>query len=78
MQTPTILEPGKQFDEAVLKKSDPEEIVVTNGSSWKCPVYVRKLPPCRHECPSSEDIRGYLTRVAQSRSEEHTSELQSH
>ena len=66
MQTPTILEPGKQFDEAVLKKSDPEEIVVTNGASWKCPVYVRKLPPCRFECPSSEDIRGYLTHVAQS------------
>ena len=66
MQTPTILEPGKQFDEAVLKKSDPEEIVVTNGASWKCPVYVRKLPPCRFDCPSSEDIRGYLTHVAQS------------
>lgn len=66
MRTPTILEPGRQFDEAVLKKSDPEEIVVTNGASWKCPVYVRKLPPCRHECPSSEDIRGYLTYVAQS------------
>jgi NADPH-dependent glutamate synthase beta subunit-like oxidoreductase/Pyruvate/2-oxoacid:ferredoxin oxidoreductase delta subunit len=66
MLIPTILEPGKQFDEAVLKKPDPEEIVVTNGASWKCPVYVRRLPPCRHECPSSEDIRGYLTYVAQS------------
>lgn len=48
-----------------LKKFVAEEIVVTSGSSWKCPTYVRKLPPCRNECPSSEDIRGYLTKVAQ-------------
>lgn len=48
-----------------LNKAAPEEIVVTSGSSWKCPTYARKLPPCRSECPSSEDIRGYLTQVAQ-------------
>lgn len=48
-----------------LNKAVAEEIVVTSGSSWKCPTYVRKLPPCRNECPSSEDIRGYLTQVAQ-------------
>lgn len=48
-----------------LRKGDPEEMVVTSGSSWKCPTYVRKLPPCRNECPSSEDIRGYLTAIAQ-------------
>jgi len=48
-----------------LTKAHAEEIVVTSGSSWKCPTYIRKLPPCRHECPSSEDIRGYLTAIAQ-------------
>lgn len=48
-----------------LAKSEAEEIVVTGGASWKCPVYVRRLPPCRNECPSSEDIRGYLTSIAQ-------------
>jgi NADPH-dependent glutamate synthase beta subunit-like oxidoreductase len=37
---------------------------VTGGESWKCPVYVRKMAPCRAGCPSSEDIRGYLTVVA--------------
>ncbi len=47
-----------------LKKADAEDIVVTNGASWKCPTYVRKLPPCKFECPSSEDIRGYLTNIA--------------
>ena len=64
MVGPTILSEVEP-ENLVLKKADPEEIVVTNGSSWKCPVYVRKLPPCRMECPSKEDIRGYLTYVAQ-------------
>ena len=50
-----------------LGKYDADEIVVTNGTSWKCPTYVRKLPPCRFECPSSEDIRGYLTHIAQAK-----------
>jgi len=49
-----------------LKKPSPEEVVVVNGESWKCPVYVRRMPPCRSSCPTSEDIRGYLTVVAQS------------
>lgn len=48
-----------------LAKADAEDIVVVGGTSWKCPTYVRKLPPCRFECPSSEDIRGYLTQIAQ-------------
>jgi len=51
--------------EATLKNFDLEEVVVRNGRSWKCPVYVQRLPPCRGECPASEDIRGYLTTIAQ-------------
>ncbi len=46
------------------KTASPSEKVVTCGESWKCPVYVRKMPPCRAGCPSSEDIRGYLRVVA--------------
>ncbi|MHB0866425.1 MAG: NAD(P)-binding protein [Thermoleophilia bacterium] len=34
--------------------------------SGVCPIYVRRIPPCRNACPSSEDIRGHLTRIAQS------------
>ncbi len=51
--------------EETLRNYDPEEIVVRNGRSWKCPVYVQRLPPCRNKCPASEDIRGYLTEIAQ-------------
>ena len=67
MLVPTIL--TKDFSrkdlEPQLKLGNPEEFVVRNGSSWKCPTYVQRLPPCKDACPSSEDIRGYLTVVAQ-------------
>jgi NADPH-dependent glutamate synthase beta subunit-like oxidoreductase len=51
--------------EARLRVDDLEEVVVRNGRSWKCPVYTQRTPPCRNECPASEDIRGYLTAIAQ-------------
>jgi NADPH-dependent glutamate synthase beta subunit-like oxidoreductase len=51
--------------EATLKPFSPDEVVVRDGRSWKCPVYVQRIPPCRNECPASEDIRGYLTTIAQ-------------
>jgi NADPH-dependent glutamate synthase beta subunit-like oxidoreductase len=51
--------------EETLKPFDPDDVVVRNGRSGKCPVYVRRTPPCRNKCPSSEDIRGYLTTIAQ-------------
>lgn len=50
-----------------IKTPSPDEVVVVNGVSWKCPVYVRRMPPCRSNCPTSEDIRGYLTTVAQAK-----------
>ncbi|NQU65892.1 MAG: FAD-dependent oxidoreductase [SAR324 cluster bacterium] len=36
------------------------------SQSTKLPRYVAKMPPCADTCPSSEDIRGYLTYIAQS------------
>lgn len=51
--------------EMSLAKFEAGDVVLVSGASWKCPTYVRKLPPCRFECPSSEDIRGYLTYIAQ-------------
>ncbi|MCP4408860.1 MAG: FAD-dependent oxidoreductase [Gammaproteobacteria bacterium] len=64
---PSIFSQGLSRDqvEADLNPFHADEIVVRNGRSWKCPVYVQRMPPCRHECPSSEDIRGYLTTIAQ-------------
>ena len=68
MLVPSILTKDYTRDDlqGTLGKGEAEEIVVRNGSSWKCPTYVRRMPPCRDACPSSEDIRGYLTTIAQS------------
>ncbi len=51
--------------EGMLAPYDADEIVVRNGRSWKCPVYTQRLPPCRNQCPASEDIRGYLSVIEQ-------------
>ncbi len=32
-------------------------------TSYKCPTYVHKTPPCQGSCPSGEDIRGWLAIV---------------
>jgi NADPH-dependent glutamate synthase beta subunit-like oxidoreductase/Pyruvate/2-oxoacid:ferredoxin oxidoreductase delta subunit len=35
------------------------KIVAYGDHSHKCPVYVKRVPPCTNECPAGEDIRGY-------------------
>ncbi|RJQ47444.1 MAG: FAD-dependent oxidoreductase [Gaiellales bacterium] len=65
METKTN-EAGSGFEEVKIKLPDPEDYVLQDLDSGRCPVYVRRVPPCRTSCPSSEDIRGYLTAIAQS------------
>lgn len=36
-----------------------DKIVAQGDHSHKCPVYVKRVPPCTNECPAGEDIRGY-------------------
>ncbi len=36
-----------------------ERIVAYGDQSGKCPVYLRRTPPCQNACPAGEDIRGY-------------------
>jgi len=33
--------------------------ILTGEQSHKCPVYVKRIPPCTNSCPAGEDIRGY-------------------
>lgn len=42
-----------------------ERPLIALNDSGKCPIYMRRMPPCKNACPSSEDIRGYLTQIAQ-------------
>ncbi len=34
--------------------------IFNEDTSFKCPVYVHRTPPCQGSCPSGEDIRGWL------------------
>ncbi|MCB1759034.1 MAG: NAD(P)-binding protein [Gammaproteobacteria bacterium] len=34
--------------------------IFAQDSSYKCPTYIHKTPPCQGSCPSGEDIRGWL------------------
>ncbi|MHB1362231.1 MAG: NAD(P)-binding protein [Thermoleophilia bacterium] len=56
---------------AVVLKTRKREVGAASYSRGKegshlRPAYVEKLPPCRNACPSGNDIRGFLTTVAQS------------
>ena len=34
--------------------------IFAEDTSYKCPTYVHRTPPCQGSCPSGEDIRGWL------------------
>ena len=34
--------------------------IFNEDTSYKCPTYVHRTPPCQGSCPSGEDIRGWL------------------
>lgn len=49
----------------VTKKAKPRAIGAKATHGTGKPKYTIKKPPCQDTCPSSEDIRGYLTAIAQ-------------
>ena len=36
------------------------EFIFQEDTSYKCPTYIQKTPPCQGGCPAGEDIRGWL------------------
>ena len=36
-----------------------KKVVAFGDASHKCPIYVKKIPPCTAGCPAGEDIRGF-------------------
>lgn len=52
----------------IRNKTQPleERVLASITDTGRCPVYIRRMPPCKNACPSNEDIRGYLTQIAQS------------
>lgn len=41
------------------------KVVAFGDHSHKCPIYVKKVPPCTASCPAGNDIRAWLTIVQQ-------------
>ena len=39
------------------------EKIFEQDTTYKCPTYVNRTPPCQGSCPSGEDIRGWLSIV---------------
>ena len=37
------------------------ENIFEQDTTYKCPTYVNRTPPCQGSCPSGEDIRGWLS-----------------
>jgi NADPH-dependent glutamate synthase beta subunit-like oxidoreductase/Pyruvate/2-oxoacid:ferredoxin oxidoreductase delta subunit len=42
---------------------DLGERIFQQDTSYKCPTYIHRTPPCQGSCPAGEDIRGWLNIV---------------
>jgi len=62
-QTPTGHTFRKYRDGELPSDWNLEEKIFVADTSYKCPTYVHRTPPCQGSCPSGEDIRGWLNIV---------------
>ena len=50
----------RRFDDNDYQWDNMGEYIFREDTSYKCPTYIQKTPPCQGSCPSGEDIRGWL------------------
>ncbi len=50
----------RRFEDGDYTWDSMEEKIFLEDTSYKCPTYIQKTPPCQGSCPSGEDIRGWL------------------
>ncbi|MDH3561237.1 MAG: glutamate synthase, partial [Gammaproteobacteria bacterium] len=50
----------RRYQDGVSKPSRWAEEIFNEDTTYKCPTYVHRTPPCQGSCPSGEDIRGWL------------------
>ena len=48
------------YDDGDDKWRSQGDNIFQEDTSYKCPTYVHRTPPCQGSCPSGEDIRGWL------------------
>jgi len=53
----------RKFKDGENKWTRMDSKIMRGEHSHKCPVYVHRAPPCQANCPSGEDIRGWLNIV---------------
>jgi len=50
----------RRYKEGESEWSSMHDKIFLEDTSYKCPTYVHRTPPCQGSCPSGEDIRGWL------------------
>jgi NADPH-dependent glutamate synthase beta subunit-like oxidoreductase len=50
----------RRFNDGDNKWGSMHDNIFREDTSYKCPTYIHKTPPCQGSCPSGEDIRGWL------------------
>ena len=50
----------RRYQDGDHQQSRWVEDIFNEDTSYKCPTYVHRTPPCQGSCPSGEDIRGWL------------------
>jgi NADPH-dependent glutamate synthase beta subunit-like oxidoreductase len=48
------------YEDGVHRWRSQSENIFQEDTTYKCPTYVHRTPPCQGSCPSGEDIRGWL------------------
>ncbi len=53
----------RRFKDGENRYRSMSENIFEQDTSYKCPTYISRTPPCQGSCPSGEDIRGWLSIV---------------
>lgn len=53
----------RRYEDGANEWDDWGEKIFREDTSYKCPTYINRTPPCQGSCPSGHDIRGWLAIV---------------
>jgi NADPH-dependent glutamate synthase beta subunit-like oxidoreductase len=53
----------RRFEDGENQWEDWGDKIFREDTSYKCPTYINRTPPCQGSCPSGHDIRGWLAIV---------------
>ncbi|MGD8910524.1 MAG: NAD(P)-binding protein [Chromatiales bacterium] len=53
----------RRFEDGDNQWEDWGDKIFLEDTSYKCPTYINRTPPCQGSCPSGHDIRGWLAIV---------------